>query len=107
MLLLLLLLLLLVHSVLATLLRCIPGEATVRLALWSSKKKTWRRLSAPDCLLSCAALPPQEMAYAIREHSITAVPTFVGYLQGERAGAFSGADKGELQRLVRQLKGTT
>jgi hypothetical protein len=45
------------------------------------------------------------MAYAVREHSIAAVPTFVGYRAGERVSAFSGADKGELERLVRRLKG--
>ncbi len=48
---------------------------------------------------------PQAMAYAVREHGIAAVPTFVGYRGGQQVSAFSGADKGELQRLVSQLKG--
>lgn len=39
------------------------------------------------------------------EHSIAAVPTFVGYRAGERTAAFSGADRAELQRMVAGLEG--
>lgn len=45
----------------------------------------------------------QAMHSIVMEHSIAAVPTFVAYKGAERQGAFSGADRAELRRLVEQL----
>ena len=50
--------------------------------------------------------PTQSLAATVSQHNIAAVPTFVGMQGGRAVTAFSGADRAQLLRTVKELSGT-